>query len=180
MSGSLEGNKIAAAIILAGLIGMGSGFVSRVAIHSNVPETPAYAIAIPEGAATTVVAEVEEAGPEPIVALLASADLAEGEKVFRQCASCHSWEDSGAHKAGPNLWDIVGHEKSAMDGFGRYSGALTPGETWSYENLNAFLADPKGYAPGTSMGFRGLRKTEDRANLIAWLRTHSPNPVPLP
>ncbi|MCR9256575.1 MAG: cytochrome c family protein [Alphaproteobacteria bacterium] len=180
MSGSLEGNKIAAAIILAGLVGMGSGLISRVAIHSNVPETPAYAIEVPESGATQVAAAEEPAGPEPISALLASADVAAGEKAFRACASCHSWEEGGAHKVGPNLWDIVGHEKSAMDGFTRYSGALAADDAWTYENLNAFLYDPKAYAPGTTMGYRGMKKTSDRANLIAWLRTHSADPVPLP
>jgi len=178
MSGSLEGNKIAAAVILAGLIGMGSGIVSNALIHTNVPDEPAYAVEIPEDGAETAVAEAEETGPEPIAPLLASADLGNGETVFRQCASCHSWEEGGPNRVGPNLWNIVGKSIGAVDGF-NYSGALPEGE-WTYENLNAFLYDPKGWAPGTTMGYRGLSNTGNRADLIAWLRTHSADPVPLP
>lgn len=112
-----------------------------------------------------------EAAPEEEVdfaAVLASADASAGEGVFRQCRACHQVED-GANAAGPHLYGVVGRDVGSVDGF-NYSGALSEqADVWSPENLNAFLEDPRGWAPGTSMGYNGLRDVEDRANLIAWL-----------
>ena len=110
--------------------------------------------------------EVEE-GPDFTV-LLAAADLGKGEKVFKKCASCHKVEDGG-NGTGPHLYGIVGREIAAIGGYGYSSALADRAEPWSSENLNAFLEDPKGWAPGTKMNFKGLAKPEDRANLIAWL-----------
>lgn len=178
MSGSLEGNKIAAAVLVAGLVAMGSGFVSTAVVHTNVPETPAFAVAIPETDGTAVV-EAAPAEAEPVVALLASADVGSGQKVTRKCAACHSFEEGGPNKVGPNLWNIVNANIGGADGF-NYSGALPGDQQWTYENLNAFLWNPKQWAPGTSMGYAGLSKVGDRADLIAYLRTLSGSPAPLP
>lgn len=102
--------------------------------------------------------------------LLASADAGKGERVFNKCKACHKLED-GANGTGPHLYDVVGRAVSSVDGFG-YSGALVAvADTWTPENLSGFLENPKGYAPGTKMGFAGLRDAEDRANLIAYLDT---------
>ena len=126
--------------------------------------------------------EIEESdddGGEEVVdfgALLASADLAEGEKIFKKCKACHTVED-GAHKTGPSLWGVVGHEVAAAPGFASYSGKLPAGETWSAENLSAFLEAPKKWAPGTSMGFAGLKKPEDRAAIIAYLNEIDGTPI---
>lgn len=103
-----------------------------------------------------------------LVALLAEADVAKGEKVFGKCKACHKLED-GANSTGPHLYNIVDRATGSVDGFG-YSGALvavTP--SWDTEALNAFLENPKGYAPGTKMAFAGLKKLSDRVNLIAYL-----------
>ncbi|MEL6521639.1 MAG: cytochrome c family protein [Pseudomonadota bacterium] len=100
--------------------------------------------------------------------LLASADLGSGERVFKKCASCHKIEDGGKG-TGPHLYGIVGRNIAAVDGF-NYSGKLAPvAEVWTAENLNAFLEDPKGWAPGTGMNFNGLAKPQDRADVIAYL-----------
>ncbi|MBM7069490.1 cytochrome c family protein [Actibacterium sp. 188UL27-1] len=113
--------------------------------------------------------EVAEEGPDFEV-LMASADAGAGEKVFRKCASCHKVEDGGKG-TGPHLYGVVGREIAVIDGF-KYSGSLKPvAEAWTPENLNGFLEDPKGWAPGTAMNFKGLAKPEDRANLIAYLDT---------
>jgi len=115
-------------------------------------------------------AEEEVAVEVDLAALLASADTGDGEKVFRKCSACHKVED-GENGAGPHLYGIVGRDVGAIDGF-NYSGALSEAAAvWGQEELFAFLEDPKGYAPGTSMSFRGLDKPEDRANLIAWLES---------
>lgn len=111
----------------------------------------------------------EEAAPD-FAAVLASADAAKGEKVFGKCKACHKLE-TGANATGPYLNGIVNRAVGAAEGFG-YSGALVAvAETWTPENLNAFLENPKGFAPGTKMSFAGLKKIEDRADLIAYLET---------
>ena len=111
----------------------------------------------------------EEDGPT-FAELLASADPGKGERVFNKCKACHKLED-GANATGPHLYGVVGRAIGGVDGFG-YSGALDQvGDAWSPENLNAFLANPRGTASGTSMSFSGLKKDEDRANLIAYLQT---------
>ncbi|MBV2360309.1 cytochrome c family protein [Thalassococcus sp. CAU 1522] len=114
--------------------------------------------------------ESEAAEPEEEVdfaTLLASADAGAGEKVFGKCRACHKVE-AGANATGPYLHGVVGRQIGAVDGF-NYSGALPESEAWTPENLNAFLENPKGWAPGTSMAFNGLAKPEDRANLIVYL-----------
>lgn len=115
------------------------------------------------------VAEVEEEGPS-FGELYAAADAGKGEKVFNKCKACHKL-DAGANGTGPYLHGVVDRAVGSADGFG-YSGNLVAvAETWSPENLDAFLTSPAGYAPGTTMAFAGLKKAEDRANLIAFLAT---------
>ncbi|GAB4297596.1 MAG: hypothetical protein Kow0058_14270 [Roseovarius sp.] len=106
-------------------------------------------------------------GPD-FATLLASADPAKGEKVFSKCKSCHSLTE-GENRVGPYLYGVVGRKVDSVAGFS-YSGSLEKvAKTWTPENLNAFLENPKGFAPGTKMTFAGLPKAEDRANLIAFL-----------
>ena len=112
-------------------------------------------------------AEEEEEGPD-FAALLAEADLDKGKKVFGKCKACHKIED-GANSTGPFLYGVVDRNVGAAAGFG-YSGSLVAvADVWSADNLNAFLENPKKFAPGTSMAFSGLKKPKDRANVIAYL-----------
>ncbi len=114
------------------------------------------------------------------LAMLASADAAAGKKTFKKCKACHSAEKGGKHKVGPNLWDTVGRAKAGAPGY-NYSGALKGlGGAWTYQDLDGFLADPKGFATGTKMGFRGVKKAKDRAAIIVYLRSLSDQPKPLP
>ncbi|MEP1536835.1 MAG: c-type cytochrome [Paracoccaceae bacterium] len=101
--------------------------------------------------------------------VLATADAGAGAKVFRKCSACHKVE-SGENGAGPYLYGVVGRDIGSADGFGAYSETLTGLEgNWTPEALNGFLENPKSYAPGTTMGFSGLAKIEDRANVVAYL-----------
>ena len=113
--------------------------------------------------------------------MLASADVNKGKRVFNKCKSCHTAEKGGKKKIGPNMWGIVNKPIASTDGFS-YSSALKSlsDKSWSYENLNAFLLKPRGFSKGTKMTFAGLKKESDRANVIAYLRSLSENPVPLP
>ncbi|MCL4109749.1 UNVERIFIED_CONTAM: hypothetical protein GTU68_018476 [Idotea baltica] len=113
--------------------------------------------------------EVVDEGPD-FATLLASADAGSGERVFNKCKACHKLED-GANGTGPHLYSVVNRATGAVDGFG-YSGALVAvTDAWTPEALDGFLENPKSYAPGTKMAFAGLKKAEDRANLIAYLST---------
>lgn len=115
------------------------------------------------------VAAEEEAGPD-FATLYAAADLAAGEKAFAKCRSCHKLD--GTDGTGPHLNGIVDKAKAASAGYS-YSDALVAmaSETWTPENLDAFLLNPRGYAPGTKMAFAGLPRADERANLIAYLAT---------
>jgi cytochrome c len=123
----------------------------------------AYTIPVEGGEET---ASAEEA--LPFEEVYASADAAAGERLFRQCQACHKIED-GANGTGPHLYGVVGRAVDAVDGYA-YSGALEQvADAWTPEHLNGFLENPKAYAPGTKMGYAGMKSVEDRANLIAWL-----------
>ena len=136
--------------------------------------------------AKAVVNEAKEAAapaPAPkvdITAMLASADVDKGKRVFNKCKACHTVAKGGKNTIGPNLWDIVNRAPGAVEGF-KYSNVLAgmSDKPWNYENLDAFLHKPKEYAKGTKMSFAGLRKDSDRANVIAYLRSLSDNPAPL-
>lgn len=173
-------NKVAAAVLTAGLLAMTAGFISTFVYHPTTPEENAFVIEVQEtaGAGAGV---AEETGPEPIIPLLANADVANGEKLTKKCASCHKFEKGGANGTGPGLYGVVGSPKGSHDGFTKYSDGLkAKGGEWTFEDLNHFLYKPKAFIDGTIMSFKGLPKTQDRADLIAYLRTLSDNPVPLP
>ncbi len=148
-------------------------------------ETATAPDAAPSATATTESAPAA-AAPAPkaaggVMAMLSGADVAAGgQRVYKKCKACHSADKNGKNRVGPNLWDIVGKAKAAAAGF-KYSGALKGlGGEWSYQDLDAFLAAPKAFAKGTKMSFKGLKKAKDRAAIIAYLRSLSDQPKPLP
>jgi cytochrome c len=175
----MESNKIYAAILVAGILAMISIIVSGMLVQPTPLKTNAYPI---EGvAASTAGGEAPKpAGIEPITPLLAKADPDHGAMIAKQCQSCHTFTKGGPDGVGPNNWGIVG-AKHAHDPAYSYSDAMKnfPG-TWDYESLNKFLYAPQKDVPGTKMGFAGLKKTQDRVDVIAWLRQQSDNPEPLP
>ncbi len=175
--GGMEFNKLMAAVLVAGIIASLSGFISGKFYHAYELHEDAVPV---EGAADAGGAAQKEKLPEPILALIAGADLERGEKLFRACAACHSPTKGGPHGTGPNLWNVANHDIAAKDDFS-YSDVMAemPGE-WGYLELNKFLWKPKWYVPGTKMNYIGLKKPEDRAAMIAWMRTLTDNPAPLP
>ena len=178
---SFEFNKVFMAILGTVFIVMSLNFISEGLFHNHVPEQQGYAVEVAEASTGE---EEEDTGPafEPISALLASADIGEGEKIFKKCASCHTNVEGGANKVGPALWGIVERPIASADGFS-YSGALKAygeGKNWTYESLNGFLWKPKTYVKGTSMGFGGIKKVEDRAAMVAYLRSLAGTPAALP
>lgn len=177
---SIENNKILAAVLCAGITAMLAGFVADKVISPEKLEKDAVEI---EGSADAHGGGHEASKPQlpdPIMALLASASVEKGAKISKACAACHSFEKGGAVKQGPNLYGIVGAPVAAKADFA-YSDALKEkGGNWDYDSLNNFFWKPKKYISGTKMNFAGLKKAEDRASLIAWLRAQSDAPAALP
>ena len=181
MSG-LEVNKILASIILAILVVTVIGHLGDIIIdvdHHEMEET-AYKIDVPDSAEAITGEEPKEEIVEPISLLLASASIEKGEKLFKKCSSCHNYEKNSANKVGPNLWNLINREKASVEGFA-YSKALAEyGGEWGYEELAEFLYKPKKFVKGTKMNFAGLKKVQDRADIVLFLREHAENPAPLP
>ena len=173
-------NKIAGALLLVALVLMAISTIGNALVHprdSGKGKAVVTAAAKPE---TAPEAPEAAAPPVQIAALIGTADTAAGTKVFKKCRSCHTVEKGGKKKIGPNLWDVVNADVGKRGGFS-YSKALSAkGGKWTYDNLNAFLTKPKAYVPGTKMAFAGLKKAKDRAAVIAYLRSLSESPAPLP
>lgn len=176
-------NAAAGAFLGVVFVLMTISITSEGIFHAEAPETAGFAIEADESAGASGGGAAAEEELASIAPLMASADPAAGENVFKKCASCHSVDPSGTNKVGPGLYGIVGRPVAAHEGF-NYSAAMkdhvSVDPDWSYEALNAFLHAPKKYVPGTAMGFAGLKKEEDRADVIAYLREQAANPVPLP
>lgn len=170
----LNFNKIFAALLVAGIAASLSGFIASKVYHHEKLEKNAYQIegvASPEGGAPAAAAK-----PQPILDLIASADVAQGQKIAKVCTSCHSFDKGGPNGMGPDLYGVVGRAKGSHEGFAYSDGMKKKGGDWTYEDLNHFLWKPKSYVDGTKMTFAGLKKPEERAAVIAWLRTLSDSP----
>lgn len=174
---SFELNKVLGALLGCVLITLALNIGAGALFAPEKPAKPGYAIAVKEGGG-------EKAGPaeaaQPIEALLASASAEKGQATAKQCQACHTFEKGGPNRVGPNLWGVVGRPKASEAGF-NYSAAMkAKGGNWTFDELNHFIANPRGYVPGTAMTFAGLSRDAQRADVIAFLRTQSDNPLPLP
>lgn len=175
---SFEFNKIAGATLASTIALLGLSIVTDSAFTPKMPEKPGYIIEVPE----TEVADAPAAEAErPIEFFLASATAERGEAVFKKCSACHNAAPGGSNGIGPNLHSIVGAPAASRGGFS-YSDALAAikGQNWSWNELSAWLANPKAYAAGNKMSFAGLKKPEERAAVMVWLNQQSANPLPLP
>jgi cytochrome c len=177
---SFEFNKIAGAVLATALVVFGLKELSAAVYHSETPEKPGFAIEVAEGGAT---GEAQAAtGPAASIGtLLASADPAKGANGAKACAACHNFTKGGANKTGPDLWDVVERGIASHEGFAYSDGMKArAAEKWTYENLNAFIKDPKTATPKTKMAFAGVKKDQSRADIIAYLATLSDAPKPFP
>jgi cytochrome c len=175
---SLEFNKVFAAVLVAGITASFSGFLAHKLVESEPLKENAYKIegvVSSDGGAPAV-----EAKPEPILAMLASADAAKGEQVAKICATCHNFTKGGPNAIGPNLYGVVGRARGSHEGFAYSDAMKAKGGSWTLADLNKFLWKPKWFVDGTKMTFVGLKKPEDRAAVIAYLRTLSDSPVAEP
>ncbi len=176
---TFEVNKIAGAILMSLLIVVVIGHVGDFLVPIPKAEHEA-ATASHGGGGGAHQAAAPAVAEKPIAELLKTAKIDEGAKIFKKCQACHTGEKGGANKVGPNLWNIVGDKKAHLAGFA-FSDAMqkSPGD-WNYDALNQFLTKPSAYVPGTKMTFAGIREPQERANVIAYLRTLSDSPKPLP
>ena len=179
---SFEFNKIAGAVLGTALGVMAISIISEAVFHAGEPAKPGYEIAVAEAPAAGA-AGAAAAPVVPIADRLAKADPAAGKQIASKCLACHTLDKGQPAKIGPNLYGIVGDPAGHMEGF-KYSKAMedkkAAGWIWDFDHLDAFITQPKAEIPGTAMGFAGLPKPEDRANVIAYLNTLSDNPKPLP
>lgn len=176
---SLLGNKIAAGVLAAGLVLWGANRIAHSVVSDEVPEKAAIQIAALPSAA---VAAAVPTGPESVLPLLAAADVTKGEAfVQQQCSACHSVNNGGANGVGPNLYGVLGAPMFAHAGFS-YSAAVTAKAkgSWDFDKMSDWLYAPNDFAPGTEMSYAGIKNTQTRANVVAYLRTLSTRPLPLP
>lgn len=177
---SMEVNKGIAAVLTAGIAFMVCGIVAANVISPKRLEKSVLKIA---GVSETTGGEAAKpTGPQPIAPLLAKADVKKGEQEAGQiCAACHTFKKGGPNGIGPDLWNVVDRKQASEPGYD-YSSALKSKAkgNWTYDQLNHWLYDPQTYAPGTKMSFTGFKNGMQRADVIAYLRTLSDNPKPLP
>jgi len=182
MMDSYEFNKIAGAVLGTLVFVMFLGIFSNTIYKPTKPETPGYAL--PE--ASTTAEAPAAAAPEatPVAVLLAQGDVDRGARVAKQaCGACHAFEVGAASRVGPTLGGIFGREIASVDGFS-YSSSLVERRkaegAWNYENMNAFIVNPRGYASNTRMAYAGERNETRRGDILAYLRSISPDAPPPP
>ena len=174
-------NKIFGAVLATALVILGLKQAAEMIYAPNVAARPGYAIQVADegGGAGAEKPDV----PPDWGAVLPAADVAAGLQVSAKCASCHTFTPGGANGTGPNNYGVVGRKPGSTPGFA-YSSAMTEFSgkhaAWTYDELYNFLANPGSYISGTKMSFVGLKKPEDRINIIAWLRQQSASPVAIP
>lgn len=163
-------NKIFGGVITAGLAAFAVGFVASALVPSG-QQMAANAYPITIEAPSSNVVETAGGGDEDIMALLAEADVARGKKLSKKCSACHSFNDGGAHKIGPNLYNIVDQPKGSKAGYSYSAALMEKGGNWDVDSLNQFFIKPKKYIAGTKMNFAGFKKAKDRAAMIKYLQS---------
>lgn len=168
-------NTIAGWVLFAGIVALGSSIVAGEYFNSERPQKMGYPIAGAEEATGGAAA-----AEQPIETYLATSDPAKGQQIFNKCMACHNADKGGANQLGPNLWDVLGQPIGQGKGFA-FSDALSKkGGAWNWDNLSQWLTSPRTFAPGTKMTFAGLSNPQDRADVEAFLNSHSDSPQALP
>jgi cytochrome c len=176
---SFELNKILGAILGTCLVLLVTSFTAGAIFSPVMPAKPGYEIAVKEEAHGGGAAAAP-APSEPIEKLLQSASAEKGAASAKKCAACHTFDKGGPNRVGPNLFGVVNDHKGEGRGFNFSAAMKGKGGTWTFDDLNKFIANPKGFVPGTAMGFAGIPKDSERADVIAYLATLADKPVPLP
>ena len=171
-------NKIIVSIVFAVILVIGINKVTDVIFYVEKPEKSAYQIENVSNVASTASAKTSsEAGN--IMAIFASTSAAEGAKVFKKCAACHSIAEGGKNKIGPALWGVLGRQAGSLPDY-KYSKAMAAhGKKWSFEEMNGFLINPKEWIKGTKMSYAGLKSEKERAAVILYMNENTNSPLPV-
>ena len=182
---SFEFNKIAGAVLSALLLAFGGGTISEIFTgggHGDGHAKPGYELPM------VAAVDTSKGGAAPaafnfaaVAGLLKTASAESGQAIFKSCTACHTPDKDGKSGTGPNLWGIIGRPVASSSTFPRYSPAMkAKGGSWTFEAIAPYLNDPRGTVPGNQMAFAGVKSNEDLADVLAYLRTLSDKPVPLP
>ena len=171
-------NKIIISIVLAIIVVFGINKLTDAIYYIEKPEKSAYQV---DGTTTIASEKTTETASDDgdIMALFASTSAAEGEKVFKKCAACHSITQGGGNKIGPALWGVLGRNAGAVSDY-KYSKAMSAhGKPWTFNEMNGFLIKPKDWIKGTKMSFAGLKNEKERAAVILYMNKNTDNSLPL-
>jgi cytochrome c len=175
---SFELNKVLGAILGTCLALLAINIGAHAIFEPEAPAKPGYKIVVAKADAGQPAAKEPEI---PLPVLLAKASVEKGERTAKQCAACHTFAKGAPNKVGPNLFNIVGGDRGEGHGGFNFSSAMkSKGGKWTFEALDKFIENPRGDVPGTAMTFAGVKNPQQRADVIAYLRTLSDNPQPLP
>ena len=174
-------NKIIVSIIFAVILVLGINKITDSIYLVEKPEKSAYQVASIVTTASTSTSQTTSEGAETgnIMALFASTSAADGAKVFKKCAACHSISQGGGNKIGPALWGVLGRKAGSVSDY-KYSKAMAAyGKPWSFEEMNGFLIKPKDWIKGTKMSFAGIKSAKERAAVILYMNENTNNPLPI-
>ena len=174
-------NKIVVSVVLAVILVLGINKITNIIFYVEKPEKTAYQVAGITTVASTTNSETSSGNSESgnIMELFASTSAADGAKVFKKCAACHSIAQGGANKIGPALWGVLGRQAGIVSGY-KYSKAMAArGKAWSIEEMNGFLIKPKDWIKGTKMSFAGLKNAKDRVAIILYMNENTDSPLKL-
>ena len=173
-------NKIIVSIVFAIVLVIGINVITDTIYYVEKPKKSAYQIdSVNTVANTTAETSSADVNTGNIMALFASTNAAEGAKVFKKCAACHSISQGGGNKIGPALWGVLGRKAGSISDY-KYSKAMVAyAKPWSFEEMDGFLIKPKDWIKGTKMSFAGIKNSKDRAAVILYMNENTDNPLPI-
>jgi cytochrome c len=174
-------NKIIVSIIFAAVLVFGINKITDAIYYVEKPEKSAYQVDSVIAVASTTSEEKSSggSGSENIMALFASTSSADGAKIFKKCAACHSIAQGGGNKIGPALWSVLGRKVGSVSDYKNSKAMAAHGKIWTFEEMNGFLIKPKDWIKGTKMSFAGLKNAKERAAVILYMNENTDNPLPL-
>ena len=174
-------NKIIVSIFLAIILVLGINKITDTIYHVEKPKKSVYQVDGLVVIASTTNDDLNSVNSDSgnIMAIFASTNAADGAKIFKKCAACHSIAQGGTNKIGPALWGVLGRKAGSLSDY-KYSKAMVAyGKLWSFEEMNSFLIKPKDWINGTKMSFAGLKNAKDRASIILYMNENTDNSLPL-